>query len=214
MNVESKWLFRGLIIIVVLLVTVASWKLNQQSVDVPQDLIGVLRVEDRKLPSFQLQSQQGDFFTENNLQGKWSLIFLGYTSCPDICPATLAILNSVHGKLEQQRAELLKDTQVVFVSVDPARDTVEDINEYLSFFNKDFIGLTGTKEQIDHFVLKIGGGYVLDEETAPGEYLVAHSSAIFLIAPDLKITAAFSQPHLPETISQQYQKIRTFLGEE
>ena len=164
------------------------------------------------LPPFQLMSQQGKFFTEQDFLGKWSLVFLGYTSCPDICPATLAVLNAVYSQLQQQKNELLKDTQVVFVSVDPERDTPDDIAEYMAFFNKSFLGVTGSKTQLDHFVLNIGGGYVIEEETAPDEYLVAHSSAIFLIAPDLKITAAFSQPHIPKTISAQYQKIRAFVA--
>ncbi len=211
MNERNKWLKPVLLISAIFLAMVAGWKLSQQTPPVPMELMGVLRVEDRQMPPFQLLSHHGQFFNESNMQGKWSLVFLGYTSCPDICPATLAILNAVHDQLKQERVELLDDTQVVFVSVDPARDTTEGIADYLAFFNKDFIGVTGSRQQVDHFVLSIGGGYVIEEETAPDEYLVAHSSAIFLITPDLKIAAAFSQPHVPKTISTQYQKVRAYL---
>ncbi|MFO6384146.1 cytochrome c oxidase copper chaperone SenC, partial [Pseudomonas aeruginosa] len=76
-----------------------------------------------------------------SLKGRWHLLFFGYTFCPDVCPTTLAQLRELQGKLPQ---EVRDDLQVVFVSVDPNRDTPQQIKQYLGYFNAGFQGLTGT----------------------------------------------------------------------
>src|SRR5690606_22138642 len=91
---------------------------------------------------------KGEIFTEKNLQGKWTLMFFGFTHCPDICPTTLAKLAQVYKQLD---TDLQKQTQVVMVSVDPARDTQEKLAEYMPYFNEDFIGVTGEFTEILKF---------------------------------------------------------------
>jgi len=149
-------------------------------------------------------------FNQERFKGKWTLDFFGYTSCPDICPATLYVLNSVQGLLEDETGEVPDDMQVVFISVDPERDTTEKLAAYITHFNKKFIGATADKTEIDKLTRQFGAGYILEPETAPGHYLVAHTSAIFLVDPFGRLIASFSQPHYPKTITSQFQKIQAY----
>lgn len=174
----------------------------------PPELAGVLRPEFRPLQPFRLTDHNNELLDETGLEGKWSFVFFGYASCPDICPTTLAVLNQVQGLLTARGAA--EDTQVLFVSVDPARDTPEMLGPYVKHFNEHFIGATADKEEIDKLVRQFGAGYMFEPETAPGQYLVAHSSVIFLTDPLGRLVASFSQPHYPETITGLYERIRSY----
>ncbi|NOQ89150.1 MAG: hypothetical protein GQ550_09520 [Gammaproteobacteria bacterium] len=178
----------------------------------PAELEGVFRPDFRLLHPFKLTDHNNTVFDERNLLDKWSFVFFGYTSCPDVCPATLYVLSSVHGLLVDETGKIPDDMQVVFISVDPARDTPEKLADYITYFNKDFIGTTADKTEIDKLALQFGAGYIIEEETSPGEYNVAHTSAIFLVDPFGRLVASFSQPHQPSTIVSQYKKIRTYFS--
>ena len=174
----------------------------------PAELEGVLRPEFRPLQPFKLTDHSNELLDETALKGKWSFVFFGYASCPDICPTTLAILNQVQSLLTQTGAA--EDTQVLFVSVDPARDTPEMLGPYVTHFNEQFIGATADKEEIDKLVRQFGAGYMFEKETAPGQYLVAHSSVVFLTDPLGRLVANFSQPHYPEIIAGLFERIRSY----
>ena len=176
----------------------------------PAELAGVLRPEFRPLQPFRLTDHNNELFDETDLEGKWSFVFFGYASCPDICPTTLAALNQVQGLLEERATISAEDMQVIFVSVDPARDTPELLGPYVKHFDERFIGATADKEEIDKLARQFGAGYIFEPETAPGQYLVAHSSMIFLTDPLGRLVAGFSQPHYPETIARLYEKIRSY----
>lgn len=94
----------------------------------------------RALTGFDLVDQRGKVFNNESLKGKWSLVFFGFTHCPDICPTTMALLNNLVTSLN---GDVLDQTQVIMVTADPARDTAEKLAEYVPFFNPDFIGVTG-----------------------------------------------------------------------
>ena len=208
---KSSSLFKLVISLFFLSSLAIVWNKSFQKSDAPQSLQGVLRPQPRILQPFKLIDQKGKLINELSFEDKWSLVFFGYTSCPDICPTTLHVLNSVTSILLEKENKLSQDTQVIFISVDPERDTKDVLVDYMAFFNKDFIGATGDKKNIDNVVQQFGAGYVMDEEVEPGQYQVSHSSAIFLVAPDTKLVAAFSQPHIPGTIVSQYKAIRMYL---
>ena len=178
----------------------------------PALLQGVLRPEYRPLQPFTLTDQRYQRFDETNLRGKWSMIFFGYLSCPDVCPLTLHELNSFWGLLRDESGTDPEDLQIVFVSVDPARDSLQRLGEYVSHFNRHFIAATGSKAQIDRLASQFGAGYALEPETAPGQYLVAHSSAIFLVDPLGRSVATFSQPHYASTLFTQYRRISAYFA--
>jgi protein SCO1/2 len=209
---KSKVLFKGTLLLVSLFLIMAVWNIVIQGSSPPQELLGVLRAEPKPLKSFELVDQNGRLINEQVFKDKWSLVFFGYTSCPDICPTTLNVLNVVMGILGKGDGALLSDTQVVFVSVDPERDTTARLADYMAFFNKDFIGLTGDKKNIDNITQQFSAGYMIEKETAPGQYMVGHTSAVFLVGPMVELVAAFSQPHNPETIVSQYQGVRAYIS--
>ena len=178
----------------------------------PAELEGVLRPDFRLLHPFKLIDQNNAVFDEKRLLNKWSFVFFGFTSCPDVCPATLYTLSAVHGLLVDESGKVPEDMQVVFISVDPARDTPEKLAEYVPYFNKEFIGVTADKTEIDKLTRQFGAGYIIEDKNADGGYNVAHTSAIFLIDPYGRLVANFSQPHQASTITSQYKKIREYFS--
>ncbi len=189
------------------LLAIGFWSTAQK--DVPPELLGVLRPEPKPLQPFTLVDQYNQPFTQEDLKGKWSMLFFGYTYCPDICPMALSTLTSVVNELKWH-PDVLSDTKIVFVSVDPQRDKPEVLAGYMEFFGKEFLGVTGTEDGIDDLTHQFGAGYIKEPESAPGEYQIAHTSSIFLVDPKMRLVAAFSQPHQPGTIVEQYQEIRAF----
>ncbi|MCP3867622.1 MAG: SCO family protein [Gammaproteobacteria bacterium] len=179
----------------------------QGPVAVPPELQGVARPEPRSLGPFSLIDQGERLFNLESFSDTWSFVFFGYTYCPDICPMTLATLVGVGNQLGK-KSEQPKDYQVVFISVDPERDTPKTLSSYMEFFDKQFIGVTGNKEQIDGVAQQFGAGYLKVPGTSPDTYLISHTSSIFLIDPRGRLVASFSPPHDPATIAGQYHKIR------
>ncbi len=176
----------------------------------PKELMGVLRPAPKALTDFTLVDHQGVRFGKEQLVGRWSFLFFGYTHCPDVCPATLSLMGQVQKQLIQKKDSL--PAQFLFVSVDPLRDSPEVLAEYMGFFEPDFIGLTGETEAIDAFTRQLGAGYVRGDEISPGNYVVNHTSAIFLIDPQARVVAAFSQPHRPEAIVRLFYEIRAYIS--
>lgn len=196
------FLFWGL-----LLAAVFFWMLPPDKT-VPPELQSVLRPEPKPLQAFSLTDQYQQAVNLEHLQGQWSFIFFGYTYCPDICPTTLSTLTRMVRKL-QNDPQNPENIQVVFVSVDPQRDTPEVVEGYLKYFNEAFVGITGEQQDIDSLARQFGAGYMKEPDTTPGQYLVSHTSSIFLVDPQGRLLASFSPPHDPNTIIDQFQQIRT-----
>ncbi len=131
------------------------------------------------LPEFKLFHHSGSEFSEQNFQGKWNLIFIGYTHCPDVCPLTLTEIDKIYSAIPEN---MQSKFQVVLFSVDPKRDTPAHLAEYVSHFNDDFVGITGEKPEIDKLVKSLGGIYAINDED-PEYYSVDHSGRIFIVNP-------------------------------
>lgn len=187
------------------IIAITIWK--KPNTPIPENLVGVLSPYPRLISDFELMDHHGVEFDRQRMLGNWSFVFFGYTSCPDICPTTLAVLSSMQKQLKKI-PDAWADTQVVFVSVDPQRDTRENLATYMDFFNKEFLALSGSKAQIDEFAHQYNAAYIIEPETSPGQYLISHSAAIFLTDPKGQIVASFSMPHDPETIASQFMEIR------
>lgn len=189
------------------LVVVAVLYFRPSGNAIPNELMGVLRPGPKQLQQFNLVDHNNKPFKLERLKDKWTFMFFGYTFCPDICPTTMSALTATISQLKNN-PEAAKDVQVVFVSVDPQRDTLEKLANYIGYFNQEFIGVTGERAKLDVLVAQTGAGYAIEPETAPGEYLISHTSAIFLTNPDGELIASFSQPHYPATIAEQFKQIR------
>ena len=143
--------------------------------------------EPKSLPEFELMDQYNQPFNNQQLVGKWSVVFFGYTNCPDICPTTLSALTQVANKLQP---DILSQVQFIFVSVDPERDTVQHLAEYVPFFHPDFIGVTGEDEQLQILSYSLGAMYMkVDTEDS---YQMTHSSTLFIINPQGRRHGIFS----------------------
>ncbi len=174
---------------------------------IPPDLLGVLRPAPKPLRHFSLIDHTGQPLTLDRLRGKWTMLFFGYTYCPDICPMALAVLSAVFQRLDRHPG-VMPGTQVVFVSVDPRRDQPDKLASYVAHFDKRFIAATGEVREIDDLARQIGAGYQIEPEDESGNYLVSHTGSIFLVDPQARFVGAFSFPHDPETIASQYLRIR------
>ena len=140
---------------------------------------GALLEEPRLRPDFDLVDTSGAPFDFASTSGRLTILFFGYANCPDICPITLATLDEALGLVDGVRAD------VVFVSVDPARDTPEQLRAYLDRFDTRFIGLTGTPEQLRAAQQAAGVTPAIDDgPNDRGGYDVGHSSQVIVYTPD------------------------------
>jgi protein SCO1/2 len=144
-------------------------------------------------PDFTLTSGNGEKFNLSDARGNLVLLFFGYTSCPDICPTTLAELKTA---LEQIDEEDAKNVKVVFVTVDPQRDTPDRVQEYVDHFNTDFIGLSGSEMELAQVWNKYGVFREIVEGTSAAGYLVNHTARVTLIDQEgnLRVSYPFDTP--------------------
>jgi len=161
----------------------------------------------REITEFSLVDQSGQPFTLERLRGKWSFVFFGYTHCPDVCPTTLSALARVDELLRAQPGGHA-GVQTVFISVDPQRDTPQKLAQYVPYFNREFIGVTGRQDQIDRLARALGIVHLRTQEDASGGYLVDHTASVLLINPEGKLRALFGVPHDPKLIAEDFAKIR------
>jgi len=140
----------------------------------------LLLPRERALPSFELVDQSGQPFTAQALRGRWHILFFGFTTCPDICPTTLSDMRRLFSQLTPAARERL---QLILVTADPARDTPEQLKTYLSYYRSDFAGVTGEMDQLQRLSKALGLPFVPASQTE-GDYSVAHSSNLALVAPD------------------------------
>ncbi|MCB1646823.1 MAG: SCO family protein [Pseudomonadales bacterium] len=147
----------------------------------------------RDIKPFRLLDQDGNTASLNDLKGKTSLLFFGFTYCPDICPTTLGVINRAVQKLQNP-------PQVVLVSVDPERDTPAQLKQYLSGFNDDFIGFTGTFDDIVGLATNVNIAFGKVPGTEPGTYTVDHSASIVVVDTAGKYAGFIKAPHDEQNI--------------
>ena len=140
----------------------------------------ILLSQSRGLPPLQMADQHGQPVALDQLKGTWSLVFFGYTYCPDICPTTLAQLRQIKRQLPQRTVDRLR---IVLVSVDPARDTTAQLKQYLAYFDKDFLGVRGSIEDTRTLSNALSIPFVPADTRTPG-YTVDHSGNLAIIGPD------------------------------
>jgi protein SCO1/2 len=148
----------------------------------------------RALPEFELLNHNNEPMTRSSLNGKWSLIFFGYTHCPDICPASLQTMAEMFAAIEDP--DVVEVIQVYFVSVDPERDNAEILANYVTYFNPAFIGATAPLEKLTPLTRSLGIAHDIRNKTESStNYDVDHSSAIVLINPRAEFAGLFGAPH-------------------
>ncbi len=171
-------------------------------------IAGVVLPHAQAIQPFQLIDQNGQLFNQNNLKGKWTFLFFGFTNCPYVCPTTLAELNKMY-KMLQKELPADKLPQIILVSVDPKRDTVNRMKQYIQVFNKNFIGLQGGEAETIAFEqqLHISAIKMQAAGQSSDHYMINHSAEILLFNPEGKLQAYFSYPHEANQMDADYKLI-------
>ena len=202
---RKRFLIGGIIAVIAMLAgTWSALQLRERTGHV-DELASTRFPAARDLQAFELVDHHHEPFTNTTLQGNWSFLFFGYTHCPDVCPTTLSVLNSV----AQQLGDDASDARFVFISVDPERDTPEQLARFVSYFNDNFIGVTGDSEAIERLTRQLGVLYMrVASADNPDSYLMDHTAGVFLVDPDGKYHAVFMPPLSAEKIVSDFIRIR------
>jgi protein SCO1/2 len=184
---------------------IAAWAMWRHPVTAVDLTTGTFLAPSRELADFSLIDQQGRVFGAANLRGHWTLLFFGYTNCPDFCPTTLTTLAAMQKQLHAAKAPVLP--QVIFVSVDAKRDTPAQMAKYVPNFDPEFIGLTAADQASIEAVAKNLGVEVIIRPASDGNYTVDHSGAIFVLGPDGRLTAILTGPFSVDALRGDFQHI-------
>ena len=138
----------------------------------------------RVLEDVDLLTQSGELFDGSQLEGKWTYAFFGYTNCPDICPVYMNVLERTADRFQDAlTSEEFELFQVLFVSVDPTRDGVEEVREFVARYSDSFLGITGSETKIKDFAEQVGVGYERIASTSELQYLVEHQGHLVVFNP-------------------------------
>jgi len=189
------------------LVAALAGMLFAQRMDRPAEIRALVLDAPRQLPDFALLDHRNEAFDASRMQGRWTLLFFGFTNCPDVCPTTLDMLARTSRSL--QDLPPAEQPAVVMVSVDPMRDSTGQLAAYVPFFDPAFVGLTGPMDQIQALTrgLGVAFAYTPSGDGNDGSYTVEHTASIFLIDPQGRLAAVFSTPHRADELAAEYRQI-------
>ena len=196
----------------------------ENAVEAPKTESAFLLPQAAEITDFDLQHDRIGRFDLAQARGKWSLLFFGYTHCPDVCPTELFMLAEMMRGIEADPADGNEAPQVVFVSVDPQRDELSRLQNYAAFYHASFVGVTGEQATVDRLCKSMGVFYerVYYQDGKPLEpqprapvpaelrdsYLINHSASIFLVNPAGRLHAIFTPPHDPRTMMRDLAAIQ------
>jgi protein SCO1/2 len=161
----------------------------------------------RDIAPFSLTDQHGNTFDNASLMGHWSLLFFGFTACPDVCPVTMSALAQVENKLsEAGRQDLLDQLRVYFVSVDPERDEAAVIAKYVAAFSPRFTGVTGSLDALAAFAKQLNVAFMKVPD-ANGGYVIDHTANIVIVDPKGRYAGFMKLPHQADRILIAYKSI-------
>lgn len=179
----------------------------------PQVIQGAIYPNAKKLNDFALLNQDAQKISRNDFLNHWSLIFVGYTQCPDVCPTTLTLLNQVNEMMLKQNMQAPK---IVFLSIDPQRDTPDVLKPYVEYFNKNILALTGDITEINKLTQQLNAVFRKAEggsgDINNDDYLMDHSSALMLINPQGGLQSILTVPHTPASIIDSIQKSQSYFA--
>lgn len=193
-----------IILIILMAVGIGIWR--EQGRHAPPSFlnlaVGTLLSSPQHLPAFALEDATGSSFTKDSLKNRWSLLFFGYTSCPNICPATIASLENI-----SQRLSRLPAMQYVFITLDPAFDNKKQLIQYFqqTHFSHKILGVTGEKKSILSLSQQLG--VHVEESQNNDRTNINHSGTLFLVDPDGNLAALFTDTAKPHAIAHDIKEI-------
>ena len=214
--------FISLIALAALWVLLGGNRLDYLSLEPQLKVSRILSSSGQALPEFELLDHHQQAFNRDRLKDRWSLVFFGYTHCPDVCPTGLMDMASIKMLLKNQG---IKAPEIFFITFDPKRDTADLLKTFVTHFDKDFIGVSGDKAQIDQLIKPFAAYYervfyqdgkpvtLKPSETLPAgvdQYLINHTASIYLINPQARIVADFPAPHSPAKVVDDLALLLTY----
>ncbi len=210
---------------------VASWLISlflvRSEISEINDLrdLGATRYPDpAQIENVNLVDANGDLFTEQKLRGQWSLVFFGFTSCPDVCPLTMEELAHFYRRYDESGLDNIPN--VVFISVDPERDGVQEVADYMNRFDQRFIGLTGETEAIADVANQFYVAYSSDSDSTMGsheghmapsasdspsmqndDYILSHAVHLSLVNPQGQLHSVIRPPIRRKTMMELYPQL-------
>lgn len=183
----------------------AQYLLVGKKID-PNQFNGTLLETPREVNDFALTGIDGKSFNNQSLQGQWTLVFFGFTNCGYLCPTTLAELAKMYHILEENEVTPLP--RVVMISIDPDRDNLDKLNQYIKAFNPQFYGARGPDAVIMQMTREMGIAYAkiaIPNSKDSNNYDVQHSGAVMLFNPQGELNAFFTTPHQASLLAKDYQ---------
>ncbi|WP_181815643.1 SCO family protein [Alteripontixanthobacter maritimus] len=151
---------------------------------------------------FELTSETGETVRWSDWDGKYRIVYFGYTYCPDVCPVDTQKIARALAALKAEQPDLAAKIVPLFITIDPARDTPAVLTEFTDAFSPDMIGLTGTEDQITAVTKSYAASYARGEELDGGQYLMNHTNLAYLMGPDGAPLVAFSGDMTHEAITR------------
>jgi len=178
--------------VAVIAIVTGTWLSFKVASPPPAPNVATVLPTGNELPEFSLLDHTGAAIGREVFKGYWSLVFFGFTHCPDICPLTLQVLSDARKQLQADGFEPLP--RIVLVSVDPERDTAEKLAQYVGYFGEENLGITGDLEEIRRLTGELGIWF--EKTQVEGDtYAVNHAAAVLVITPDMEFRALFGAPH-------------------
>lgn len=171
----------------------------------PNQLHGTLLDQPRPVQAFSLTGVDDNPFNNTSLRGQWTMAFFGFTSCGSVCPITMAELGKMYRLLEDKGVEPLP--QVVMISVDPSRDSVEKLGHYVKAFDRHFYGARGDESAIKSMTTEMGIAYLKvarNKTDDDSDYDIEHTGSIMLFNPEGELAAFFTTPHQADLLAKDY----------
>lgn len=206
-NLKLLFILIGIIAIIAMISLFISVRKDHQSYRISSNvkIDGTILPRPRTIEHFQLTNDEGKPFTNDSLKGHWTLMFFGFTNCGYVCPTTMSVLAKMYTNLKTQLPPVLLP-HVVLVSVDPDRDTIKRINDYVKTFNPAFHGVRGSLAQTKALASQMNVVFAKVKMTNEN-YTITHSAEVMLIDPNGKLRAFFSYPHRTQQMLHDYKAI-------
>lgn len=153
---------------------------------------------------------EGNLVTNKSFEGKWTLLYFGFARCPDICPSEMVKIGKVMDTLKEKYPEIHKNVKPLFVSVDPARDSLTALKEYAKDFHPEYIFLTGSPEQVQQMAKKYRVYVSKADETEDGDYLIDHSIVVYFHDDTGDMADCFTQSMRPVDIVEKVVERMTY----
>ena len=157
---------------------------------------------------FELKNQGDQLYSKNDLKNQWTILFFGYTNCPDVCPTTIFKLGQIKQQISKELPNL--NLQILFITLDPERDSTERLKEYLGFFDPSMTGLTGEITKIVELTSNLSVFFQrINKEDG---YDFNHTASIFLMNPKAQLKASFSPASSIDMLAEDIKKVEGLLS--